>query len=246
MTPITPRGIEINPDAALPFEAARTARHLLRTARTACLGTLDPAGYPYTTVTNLVCEPTGVPFFFAAGLTVHARNIEADNRISLTVAEASGDVMTTARLTLSGRAIRVGPEETDALKTRYHATFPKSKLYLSLPDTRLYRMEAEAIQMNGGPGRNANGVTPELLLTDINGAAGLMDNLAKAIAHLNEGDRPQRLASLAGSGTGRWRAVSLDPDGIDLATATKAERYWFAERVTSLDGLMNAVLRVPR
>lgn len=87
---ITPRGAKIEPSAGAPFEAVRVARDVLHTSRTAALATLDPvSGYPYTTATNIGIEPDGTPFFFAAGLTLHARNMEADPRISLTLAPSA-------------------------------------------------------------------------------------------------------------------------------------------------------------
>ncbi|MGG2478035.1 pyridoxamine 5'-phosphate oxidase family protein, partial [Rhizobium sp. BR5] len=103
---ITPRGTKIEPSAGAPFEAVRVARNVLHTSRTAALATLDPqSGYPYTTATNIGIEPDGTPFFFAAGLALHARNMEADPRISLTLAPfGKGDALTLPRLTLVGKA----------------------------------------------------------------------------------------------------------------------------------------------
>ena len=43
-----------------------------------------------------------------------------------------------------------------------------------------------------------------------------------------------RLAVLAGAKTGRWAITSIDPEGIDLASASDLARLWFAERVTTL------------
>lgn len=233
MTPITPRGIEINADAAPPFEAIRVAHNLLRTSRTISLATLDPTGYPYSTVTNFICEPDGTVFFYTSGLTVHARNIELDNRVSVTVAEASNDVLTTPRLTLVGKALRVSDTEMEKLKSRYQATFPKAKLYLALRDTMLYRLDVEGVQLNGGPARNANDVLPEHLRVELNNAEDLMAHLAEIIERLNADDMPQKLAALANAGIDRWHVVSLDPMGIDLSSAKSVARYWFPEPIRS-------------
>lgn len=171
VTPITPRGIEINLNAARPMEAIAVAREMLRSARTASLATLDPSGYPYCTVTNLATDAEGRPYFFMAYLALHARNIELSDRVALTVANMEKDVLTTPRLTLVGRAIRVPKEEFEPLRERYAARFPKAKLYLGLPDALLYRVEIEAVQLNGGPAQNANDVKPADLLGDIVQAA---------------------------------------------------------------------------
>lgn len=237
MTAITPRGIEINAAAALPFEAIRVAQQLLRTSRTLALATLDPSGYPYNTVTNFICEPDGTVLFYVSGLTVHARNIERDNRVAVTVAEASNDVLTTPRLTLVGRAVRIGDAEIDAVKARYQATFPKAKLYLALRDTALYRVEVESVQLNGGPARNANDVLPMHLRVDLSDAEDLMANLEDTIEGLNADGLPQRLATLASAKADRWSVVSLDPNGIDLASAGAVARYWFPEPIGSREAL---------
>ncbi|MBO0125634.1 HugZ family protein [Agrobacterium sp. OT33] len=237
---ITPRGAKIEPSAGAPFEAVRVARDVLHTSRTAALATLDPvSGYPYTTATNIGIEPDGTPFFFAAGLTLHARNMEADPRISLTLAPfGKGDALTLRRLTLVGKVEQLGPDETQLAIRRYIARYPKAKLYLSLPDTRLYRLRTEGVQINGGPARNASNITPADLRTDLSGAAELMAVVESETTRLNaiKGEA-SRLAVLAGAKAGRWTITSIDPDGIDLASASDLARLWFAERVTALNEL---------
>lgn len=233
MPVITPRGIEVNLDTARPMDAIRIARTLLRTNRVTSLATLDPGGYPYSTVTNLIVEPDGVPVMFMASLTIHARNIEADPRVSITVADTRTDVMTSPRLTLSGRAVRVPTGDIAALKARYVERFPKSKLYLSLPDAQLYRIHTEAVQLNGGPAQNANAVTPQDLLTDLAPASALMTEAPALVASLNEGDVAARLAAVAGASPGRWRVSAIDPEGVDLSAAVDLARLWFTNPVTT-------------
>ncbi|HCD83549.1 MAG TPA: pyridoxamine 5-phosphate oxidase [Agrobacterium sp.] len=234
---ITPRGARIEPSAGAPFEAVRVARDVLHTSRTAALATLDPlSGYPYTTATNIGIEPDGTPFFFAAGLTLHARNMEADPRISLTLAPfGKGDALTLPRLTLVGKAELLDAEEVSLARQRYIDRYPKAKLYLSLPDTRLYRLRTEGVQINGGPARNASNITPADLRTDLSGAEKLMATAESEAIRLNaiKGEA-SRLAVLAGAKTGRWAITSIDPEGIDLASASDLARLWFAERVTTL------------
>jgi putative heme iron utilization protein len=241
---ITPRGAKIEPSAGAPFEAVRVARDVLHTSRTAALATIDPqSGYPYTTATNIGIEPDGTPYFFAAGLTLHARNMEADPRISLTLAPfGKGDALTLPRLTLVGKAELIDPNDVSLARQRYIDRYAKAKLYLSLPDTRFYRLRTEGVQINGGPARNANNITPADLRTDLSGAEELMAAAADEVARLNaiKGEA-SRLAVLAGAKTGRWTITSIDPDGIDLASANDLARLWFEERVTTLKQLEKAL-----
>lgn len=236
MPAITPRGVEIDTDAARPIDAIHVARTLLRTSRVMTLATLDPGGYPHSTVTNLIVEPDGVPVMFMAALAIHARNIEADPRVSITVADTRGDVMTSARLTLSGRAERVAPDEVSPLKAQYIERFPKAKLYLGLPDALLCRIRTEAVQLNGGPAQNANTVTPEDLLTTLRPASELMAEAPALVVSLNEGDVATLLAAAAGADPGRWRVSGIDPEGIDLSTPVDLARLWFNSPVVTRQG----------
>lgn len=241
---ITPRNAKIEPSAGAPFEAIRVARHVLLTSRTCGLATLDPAsGYPYNTATNIAVEPDGTPFFFAARLALHARNIEADPRISLVLAPLNkGDALTLPRLTLVGRAELMSEAETPLAKTRYIARYPKAKLYLALPDTLLYCLKVEGVQINGGPARNASNITADDLRTDMTGADALMIAADDEAASLNavKGEA-SRLAVLAGRKPGAWKVTSIDPDGLNLASSSDLARLWFAERVTDLNQLAKAL-----
>jgi len=50
-----------------------------------------------------------------------------------------------------------------------------------------------------------------------------------------------RLAVLAGAKAGRWTITSIDPDGIDFASANDLARLWFAERVETLKQVEKAL-----
>jgi len=242
MPAITPSGVEIDPDAARPIDAIRVARTLLRTNRVTTLATLDPGGYPYSTVTNLIVDADGVPVVFMSGLAIHTRNVTADPRVSITVADTQTDVMISPRLTLSGRAERVPADDTSTLKARYVERFPKSKLYLGLPDALFYRIRVEAVQLNGGPGRNANAVTPEDLLTDLEPASALMADAPALVASLNDNNQAAGLAGAAGAKKlKRWRVSAIDPEGIDLSTASDLARLWFETPVTTREDFNTAL-----
>lgn len=241
---ITPRSTTIEPSAGAPFEAVRVARDVLHTSRTAGLATLDPqSGYPYTTATNIAVEPDGTPFFFAARLALHARNIEADPRISLVVAPFNtGDALTLPRLTLVGKAVLIGEEEVPFAKARYIARYPKAKLYLALPDTQLYRLKIEGVQINGGPARNASNITPADLRTDLSGTEELMVAVDDEIVRLNSiKGEASRLAVMAGRKPGAWKLTSIDPDGVNLASVGDLARLWFDSRVETVNQLMKAL-----
>lgn len=235
MDAITPRDLEINRESALPMDAVRVARDLLHGTRSAALATLDPGGFPYAITTNLVPSPDGSPVVFMARLSLHARNLAADPRASLTMASDATDVVVAPRLSLSGRMELVPPAEMEGLKSRYLRHFPKAKLYLALPDAQLYRLRIGGVQLSGGPRQNAHEVTPVSILTDLAGAGDLVENEAGLIEALNARPRTAaRIAIAAGAdGDGPWKITALDPDGVDLARGRNAMRWWFPARAAT-------------
>lgn len=243
-TPITPRGIEVDITAARPFAALDAARDLLRTARRATIATLDPvSGYPYAMVTNVTTEADGTPFFYVAGLAIHARNILADNRVSLALSEpGAADTLTRPRMTLAGRAHLMKVSDATDAREKYASLYPKSKLYLELQDALFCRIQMEALQLNGGPAQNANELTVEALKTDLSGAEQLMGAARSEINRLNgSGEELASLVALAVRRPGNWRVTGLDPDGIELSTPDETVRHWFSRRVVTLAELANEI-----
>lgn len=227
-SPITPRNLEIPDGAGTPFDFLRVARTLLRHGRNAALSTLDPSGFPYGSLTNYAADLDGSPIFFAAGMALHTRNMMADNRIALTIATPNKvDVLAFPRLTLVGHVKR---DDSERLVKRYLRKHPKAKLYLSLPDAWIFRLEVEDLQLSGGPGRNAAVVKPRDILTDVTGAESLMAGEEALLDALNaDAARLQAVAIEAGAKQGRWKAVALDPEGLDLIDGDATARLWFAE-----------------
>ena len=86
------------------------ARNLLRRARTATLGTLNADdGIPYASLVNVATDVRGWPLILVSTLAWHTRNLLADPRASLMVAEvpATGDALTGPRVTVMGRFAKV-------------------------------------------------------------------------------------------------------------------------------------------
>src|SRR5690606_38547799 len=85
-------------------------------------------------------------------------------------------------------------------------------------------------------------VTPADLLTDLTPARDLMAAAPAVVASLNERGSAEALALAAGAGAGgRWRVSAIDPEGIDLNTADRSARLWFAEPVASRDAFHAAL-----
>jgi putative heme iron utilization protein len=243
MPAITKAAIELPAGAGADFDAAGTAKVLLRTTRAAALATNDPkSGFPLTTLVNVATDVDGAPLLLLSGLSLHTRNLAADGRASLLLAETGkGDPLAHPRLSLVGRCTRV---EDERARRRFLAKHPKSQLYAQLPDFTFWRMELAAVHLNGGFGRAA-AIGPADVLTDIAGAEALMEAEPSVIAHMN-GDHAEAVrlyaTRLAEAPDGRWSVTGCDPDGLDLACGDRTARVGFPERVTQ-PGQLQLVLK---
>lgn len=243
---ITPRGRELPAGAGIPFDAKRLARDILRRARAAVLSTLDTgSGYPFGSVTNIATDYDGTPIFFAAMLAMHSRNMMADNRVALTLADlGKGDALAQPRLGLVGRASLI-EDNLDSAQQRYLRRHPKGKLYLSLPDARMFRVTVEGVHLGAGPGRNAAQLVPADLVTDLGDAQSLIAAEVEEITALNnDAAAIERLARLAGLNPGKWKIIGIDPDGIDLIDGDDTGRFTFDNRILTPAELRAALARI--
>lgn len=226
-TSITPRGIELPEGAARPFGALEIARRLLRLTRAGALATLDPTGHPLVTRTVVATDLDGAPLLMASKLSLHTRNMEADPRVSLLLAQdGRGDPLAHPRLTLAGRIER---DDEPFLRDRFLRRNPKSTLYAGLPDFFVYRLEITGVHLNGGPGR-AEALTTEGLLLDPKVARAFRELEPGAVAHMNEDHRDALSLYAMHHGkaeAGAWTVTGLDPEGMDLALDDRSLRICY-------------------
>jgi putative heme iron utilization protein len=231
---------------AVDDEARSRARDMLRTARSASLGTLDAAcGAPWVSRVAIATFVEGDVGFFISALAPHQRNLVADGRCSLLVGEpGKGDPLAHARLTLLGRAERLpdGPAR-DAFRARYRAHNAKSKLYEDLPDFSYWRFRAERVSLNAGFGR-AYAPTPADLRVEETLTLGWGAAEPQVLACMNEehGDAVDACAALAGGEGQGWRLVGLDPEGATLARGDEVRRLRLELPVASVGAIRARLL----
>lgn len=221
------------------------ARLLLRATRTAALATIDRgAGGPLTTLVALGTDLGGAPLMLFSQLSQHTKNLSADPRGSLLLAARAerGDPLNRPRVTLSGLIV---PHDDARAKARYLRQNPKSRLYASFLDFGLYRMDIASVHFNGGFGR-AGAMQPTDLATDTTGADGLVEAEEALLAEVNaKGSLGARFSGdHRGEGARRWRARSLDPEGLDVVSGVAAGRVVFDARVTTPADWLAAFERV--
>ncbi|MGD0720581.1 MAG: pyridoxamine 5'-phosphate oxidase family protein [Roseiarcus sp.] len=213
-----------------PFDARGHAKSLLRMARTAALATIDRAsGAPLTTLVSVASDYDGAPLLLLSALSAHTKNLAADPRASvlLTSPSGRGDPLNRPRLTVGGP---IATRDGAAARARFIARNPKSKLYASFGDFSLFRIDIQAIHFNGGFGRAAP-LGRSDILTDLAGAEGLLARERELLDEINARGAGvlARLAGAEGADRSpRWRAIGLDPEGLDLAAGARAARVSFA------------------
>src|SRR3954463_5962162 len=224
--------------APADFDPRAVAKSLLRATRAGTLGTLDRnTGHPFASLVNVATDVDGSPVILTSRLSTHTANLENDGRASVLLAETGkGDPLAHPRLSVLGAFAETGKESADEarLRRRFLARHPKSELYAGFGDFSFWRMTVASAHLNGGFARAAD-LTPDDVVTDLAGAAELVDAEADAIAHMNADHAEAcRLyaTKLLGEPDGAWRITGIDPDGLDLALGDRAARLAFPQRVT--------------
>lgn len=235
--------------------ARRLARGLLRSARHGALATLDPLdGGPLATRIALASDIDGSPVFLTSTLSAHTQALLADARCSLMVGEpGKGDPLAHPRLTVSGRAERIGAGGDDEaarerLRRRYLARHPKAALYADFADFGFWRLAVGRASLNGGFAR-AYAMTAADVLTDMAGLEGLLASEGGAVEHMNT-DHAEAVALYArafcAAAPGAWRLAGLDPEGLDLVLGDRVARLWFDPPLASPEDLRPLLVRLAR
>ena len=206
------------------FDARAEAKHLLRTAREAALATHDrTTGAPFVTLVGFASDYDGAPLLLLSTLSSHTKNLAADSSASLLIVSPHrrGDPLNRPRLTLVG-ALAV--ERSTRAKARYLARNPKAKLYAGFADFSLFRLESSSVHFNGGFGRAAP-LTPADIATDLTGSETLLEAEAALLSEVN--NRDASFSTQLPGRSARWRAIGLDPDGVDWAAGRLVARSAF-------------------
>ena len=214
------------------------ARALLREARSAMLATLGPDGHPSASLVGLTTDIDGTPVILISKLAAHTGNLAGDPRASLLISPGGkGDPLAHARITLkvTARTVARETEEGARIRRRYLSRQPKAALYADFPDFAFVALDIEGASLNGGFGR-AFAPTPADLKSAPDHAAALAEVEEDAVAHMNE-DHADAIGlyatRLLGAKPGEWRAIGLDPEGLDMALGSAALRLPFP---ASVDG----------
>jgi len=210
------------PAGPLPPEPsyAERARTLMQRARAGTLSTLSRRhpGHPFGSLMPYALDESGNPLFLISALAMHTRNLEADPRASLFVAESSAaeDPLAAGRITLLGSAARVPSIDLTDARTAYLARHPNASNWVDFEDFSFWRLQILDVYWVGGfgamdwlEGRDYGVARPDPLA---DAAAGILE-------HMNR-DHPDALATMArvlgGEEAEEAKMVTVDRLGFGL------------------------------
>lgn len=228
---------------------ALAARHLLRGAPNAALGTVDRHGWPLVTRVALATSIAGAPLLLISRMAAHTRNIDREKRVSLMVegTASEADPMTAPRLSLVGEYEPLPESATAEAKRRFVARHSGSDFYDTELDFHYGTLVLKEARFNQGFGAFTK-LKPTDLLLDI------PDDFSEAepgmVSHMND-DHSDAIAHYATAhlglaDTGSWRLSGLDPEGADLTDGQTFARLPFAAPAMSPTGVREALVALAR
>ena len=235
---------DASPRRRSPAEEART---LVAGTTQGVLASLSEDGAPWGSVVTFGAGEDGAPVVLVSLMAEHTRNLLADPRASLVVAEAPNDEnpLDRGRVTLAGRVVEPAGEERERARAAHLAAVPSAELYVDFEDFRLFALEIERVRWVGGYGRMDTVGAEDYALAEPDPVA---PTTAGAVAHLNA-DHAGALLEIAVALTGftdaaASRCTGADRYGLDLHVETPrgaaGTRVGFADAVTSAEGLRAA------
>ncbi|GGD59525.1 HugZ family pyridoxamine 5'-phosphate oxidase [Lacimicrobium alkaliphilum] len=138
-------------------EAANEARLLAQQCQTAVFSTISVKlqGHPFGSVSPVMLADDGNMVFYVSDIAQHARNLDQDPRLSLTLYHQAshGDQNEQGRLTLSGLAHPLTDVQSAAYAPRYFRLFPEAQRYEKAHDFRFWLLKVKDVRFIGGFGK---------------------------------------------------------------------------------------------
>jgi putative heme iron utilization protein len=144
-----------DPNVPTPTHGERS-RTLVEAVGTGTLSTVskEPAGFPYGSFVLLALDE-GNPVFLFSELAEHTKNLRAESRCSLLVAEdGEGDPLARGRVTLIGHCEGLSSNgELEQARRAYLETHPNASYYVDYKDFSFWKLEVDSLRYIGGYGR---------------------------------------------------------------------------------------------
>lgn len=215
-------------------ERARTLAHLGRIGSLSTLSRKQP-GFPFGSVMPYSLDEHGRPIFLISTMAMHTQNLKAEPRASLLVtqANAEGDPLGAARVTLVGNVLPVAEPERAQARQLYLERYENSKYWVDYEDFSFYRMEIVDVYYVGGFGVMGWVAASEYCAAQPDPLADAMHGIME---HMNA-DHKDSLVLLARSFAGI---------AAEEAEMTSVDRLGFQVRLKTEEGVRGARIAFPR
>jgi heme iron utilization protein len=225
------------------------ARRLLLRAYHGVLSThsVDAPGYPFGSVAPYCLDRAGQPVILISRIAQHTKNIKANAKVSLIVAEdEADDVQAAARLTLLADAVRLADDRED-IAARYYEYFPNSRDYHATHDFDFYRLVLARARYIGGFGEIHWLQPSDLVLA--NPFASTQE--LRMIRHMNEDhvEAMRRYCRRAGVPLDQGvepALAGIDAEGFHLRVGAKIVRFEFSQTVNNTQEVRTALVAMAR
>jgi putative heme iron utilization protein len=135
------------------------AQNLMRKLSTGVLSTnsKEMEGYPFGSLTPYSLDEKNNPIIYISSIAQHTKNIEANNKLCLTIVEETidEDKQAHARVSLLALAEKITSDSKDytSISQSYFDKFPKSTEYKSTHDFSFYRLNVKRVRYIAGFGK---------------------------------------------------------------------------------------------
>lgn len=227
---------------------AAQARALLAGESHGVLSThsVEMPGYPFGSVVPYCLDRAGRPLILISRLAQHTRNIAADPKVSLLVAEQGGsDVQAVGRVSCLAQAEPLA--EDDDAAGRYCCYFPVGRDYLQMGDFAFYQLVPMRAHYVGGFGRIHWVDTADLILPNPFTA----QEEQGVLEHMNADhvDALRHYCDRAGIAIAQGEApvmVGVDGEGLHLRLGARVARIRFDAAVSRLGEVRQALVEMAR
>ena len=138
-------------------QALTDAKALLRGCETGVISTISHnlRGYPFGSVSPFISCSEGKLYFYISDIAQHAKNLEKDSRMSLTVFHQAeeGDQNAHGRVTVVGDAAPIKGDKAKQILEQYVRRFPEAETYKQAHDFNVWEMDVVRVRYIGGFGK---------------------------------------------------------------------------------------------
>ena len=143
-----------DPDVATPSHAEYSMTMAFKkSTATLCTISKNEGNYPYGSFVTYAMY-NGNPIFLISKLAEHTKNLQADSKSSLLIAEGGDEnPLAMGRVTLVGDCTKLPATKRPTARSIFLDKHPRARFYVDFEDFDFYCLEVETIRYIGGFGR---------------------------------------------------------------------------------------------